>query len=144
MKLDYSRDMYEKTIYMHLHDPRRTPELKTLRQYDSWAVDYINRLKEMLEVLNDYRFDLMERAQYLATAQSTLSIELHRRRTYYGKIEYYLQLVRTLPDGTSYIEQSTQYHGSDRHKAIADFKVVCKAHPGAPTVLDIQKGKWER
>ena len=62
MKLDYSRDMYEKTIYIHLHDPRRTPELKTLRQYDSWAVDYIDRLKEMLEVLNDYRFDLMERA----------------------------------------------------------------------------------
>lgn len=143
MKLDYSRGMYEKTVHMYLHDPRHTPELKTLRQYDSWAVDYINRLKEMLEVLNDYRFDLMERAQYLATAQSTLSIELHRR-TYYGKIEYYLQLVRTLPDGTSYTEQSTQYHGSDRHKAIADFKVVCKAHPGAPTVLDIQKGKWER
>ena len=144
MKLDYSRGMYEKTVHMYLHDPRHTPELKTLRQYDSWAVDYINRLKEMLEVLNDYRFDLMERAQYLATAQSTLSIELHRSRTFYGKIEYYLQLVRTLPDGTSYIEHSTQYHGSDRHKAIADFKVVCKAHPGAPTVLDIQKGKWER
>ena len=34
MKLDYSRDMYEKAVFIHLHDPRRTPELKTLRQYD--------------------------------------------------------------------------------------------------------------
>ena len=144
MKLDYSRGMYEKTVHIYLHDPRRTPELKTLRQYDAWAVDTIDRLETALELIRAYRFDLMERAQFLTTAQNILSIELHRHRTYSGKVEYALQFVRTWPDGTSYTEQNTIYAGCDRHKALADFNAFCKSHPGAPTVLDIQKGKWER
>lgn len=35
-------------------------------------------------------------------------------------------------------------HGGERRKAIADYKAACKSHPGAETVLDIEKGRWER
>ena len=73
-----------------------------------------------------------------------LSIELHRRRTYRGSVEYYLQYNRTYPDGTSNTGETPVCAGEDRHKAIADYRAAFKAHPGAPCVLDIGKPPLER
>ncbi|MDY5594744.1 MAG: hypothetical protein SPF59_03690 [Oscillospiraceae bacterium] len=144
MKLDYSRGTIGHTKYIHLYDPRKTTDMKTLQKYDDWARRDIVELEAEIETIQAYRLDLMERAQYLTAEPGTLSIELHRRRTYRGSVEYYLQYNRTYPDGTSNTEQSTMYAGKDRRKAIADYRAACKAHPGAPCVLDIGKSPWER
>lgn len=144
MRLDYTRGTIDHTKYIHLYDPRKTADIGTLQNYDDWARRSIAELEQEIETIKSYRLDLMERAQYLTAEPGTLSIELHRRRTYRGNVEYYLQFVRTYPDGTSNTEQNTMYPGSERHKAIAAYKAACKAHPGAPCVLDIEKSQRER
>lgn len=144
MKLDYSRGTIDHTKYIRLYDPRKTTDIKTLRKYDDWARRDIAELEAEIETIQAYRLDLMERAQYLTAEPGTLSIELHRRRTYRGNVEYYLQFVRTYPDGTSRTEQNTMYSGKERNKAIADYRAACKDHPGAPCVLDIEKSPLER
>ena len=137
MNLDYTRGRIDSTVYLHLLDPRKVTDLDTLTDYDRWATDHLRRLEAAIETIKQYRMDLMERAQYLVTVPSTWSIELHRRRTYRGKVEFYLQQIRTYPDGTQHTEQCTKYPGTQRHKALADYKAACKSHPGAPYVLDI-------
>lgn len=144
MRLDYTRGTIDHTKYIHLYDPRKTADMKTLQQYDDWARRDMIELEQEIETIKAYRLDLMERAQYLTAEPGTLSIELYRRRTYRGNVEYYLQFIRTYPDGTSDTEQNAMYPGSERHKAIADYKAACKSHPGAPCVLDIEKSPWER
>ncbi len=144
MRLDYKRGSIDHTKYIYLYDPRETTDMKTLQKYDDRARRDIAELEAEIETIKAYRLDLMERAQYLAAEPGTLSIELHRRRTYRGNVEYYLQFVRTYPDGTSRTEQNTMYSGKERSKAIADYRAACKAHPGAPCVLDIEKSPWER
>ena len=115
-----------------------------LRILDEMTTREIERLQNELSALQAYRLDLMERAQYLSTASYTVSVELHRHKQYRGGVEYKLQIVRTYEDGTRNEDSRTIYTGKDRHKAISDYKSACKSHPGAETVLDIEKCRWER
>ena len=144
MRLDYQRGEYAKTLHIYCRDPSTETSLKRLRDMDDMTARAIERLQNELTALQAYRLDLMDRAQYLATASYTVSVELHRHKLYCGGVEYKLQIVRTYEDGTRHEDNRTIYTGKDRHKAISDYKSACKSHPGAETVLDIEKGRWER
>ena len=144
MRLDYQRGEYTKTFHIYCADPSAEASLKRLRILDDMAVREIERLQNELSALQAYRLDLMDRAQYLSTASYTVSVELHRHKRYCGGVEYNLQIVRTYEDGTRHEDSSTIYTGKERYKAISDYKAACKSHPGAETVLDIEKGRWER
>lgn len=143
MRLDYQRGEYTKTFHIYCADHSTEASLKRLRILDDMAVREIERLQNELSALQAYRLDLMDRAQYLSTASYTVSVELHRHK-YCSGVEYKLQIVRTYEDGTRHEDNRTMYSGKDRHKAISDYKAACKSHPGAETVLDIEKGSWER
>lgn len=144
MRLDYQRGEYTKTLHIYCSDPRTETSLKRLRRLDDMTAKEIERLQNELSALQAYRLDLMERAQYIATASYTVSVELHRHKLYCGGVEYKLQIVRTYEDGTRHEDNRTMYSGKDRYKAISDYKAAFKSHPGAETVLDIEKGRWER
>lgn len=146
MRLDYNREShsYHNKIYISMYDPAGVTDLSDLRQRDRYALDQIADLQAAIDRLQAYRLDMADRAQFLATAAYTVSVELHRHRRYKGSVEFYLEIVRTYDDGTRQTENRTTYEGRDRHKAIADYKAACKAHPGAECVLDIEKSRWER
>ena len=144
MRLDYQRGEYTKTLHIYYSDPSNVTNMDRLRVLDEMTTREIERLQNELSALQAYRLDLMERAQYLSTASYTVSVELHRHKLYCGGVEYKLQIVRTYEDGTRHEDSLTRYTGKERHKAIADYKAACKSHPGAETVLDIEKGRWER
>ena len=146
MRLNYSieQNNYENTIYLDLHDPADVCNIETLRCRDRNAVNLLTRLQSAIDRLQAYRLDMADRAQFLATASYTVSVELHRHKRYCGGVEYNLQIVRTYEDGTRHEDSHTMYTGKERHKAIADYKAACKSHPGAETILDIEKGRWER
>lgn len=144
MRLDYQRGEYTKTLHIYYSDPSNVTNMDRLRVLDEMTTRAIERLQNELSALQAYRLDLMDRAQYLSTASYTVSVELHRHKRYCGGVEYNLQIVRTYEDGTRNEDSHTMYTGKERHKAIADYKAACKSHPGAETVLDIEKGRWER
>lgn len=144
MRLDYQRGEYTKTLHIYYSDPSNVTNMDRLRVMDEMTTRAIERLQNELSALQAYRLDLMDRAQYLSTASYTVSVELHRHKRYCGGVEYNLQIVRTYEDGTRHEDSYTMYTGKERHKAIADYKAACKSHPGAETVLDIEKGRWER
>lgn len=145
MRLDYTRGNIDNSVYCTLYDPRKTSDPAYLEDYDRWARDALARLEQAQKQIQAYRLDLMERYNYLLQNPGTLSIELHRRKSYAtNRVEYYLTHVRTYPDGTTHTEIRQKYSGKERHKAIADFRAECKRHPGAPQVLDIEKSPWER
>ena len=144
MRLDYQRGEYAKTLHIYCRDLSTVTNMDRLRVLDEMTVREIERLQNELSALQAYRLDLMDRAQYLSTASYTVSVELHRHKQYCGGVEYNLQIVRTYADGTRHEDSLTMYTGKERHKAIADYKAACKSHPGAETVLDIEKGRWER
>lgn len=144
MRLDYPRGSHDIRTNAYLFDPRSLSDLDRLRDRDRQALYDLKQLEAAIETIKAYRLDLMERAQYLAAETATLSIELHRRKQYQGNVTYTLELVRTYPDNTRRTESRKTYAGRDRHKAIADYNAALKSHPGAPCVLDIERGRWER
>ena len=141
--IEYYRDCLTLRNDVYLIKPDHYTELSRLREADRNALHYIERLQKSIDTLKEYRAELMERAQFLAFSTPALSVELHRHR-YDKSISYELQIVETFPDGSRRNQSRTTYAGKERHKAIADYKAACKAHPGAPCVLDIEKSKWER
>ena len=146
MRLDYNRESHNSRnkIYISMYDPAGVTDLSDLCQRDRWALDQIANLQAAIDRLQAYRLDMADRAQFLATAAYTVSIELHRHRAYQGGVTFQLETVRTYSDGTRHAESRTVFTGKERHKAIAAYKAACRAHPGAESVLDIEKARWER
>lgn len=148
MKLDYDRGTHEIRLLSYLWDPNQVTDLEKLREYDNDAQKTIERLQAIIQRVNNYREDLQERAAYLIATPAELKIELKREHRYfYGehdRIFYFLTIYRTYPDGTKTVIENHKYPGKERHKAIADYKAACKAHPGAPHTMDIEKGRWEK
>lgn len=146
MRLNYSLEQhnFDNKIYLYLDDPSDVCNLETLRCRDRNASNLLVRLQSAIDRVQAYRLDMADRAQFLATAAYTVSIELHRHRVYQGSVTFQLETVRTYSDGTRYTESRTTFPGKERHKAIAAYKTACRAHPGAETVLDIEKARWER
>ena len=144
MRLDYQRGEYTKNLHIYCSDPSNVTNMDRLRVLGEMTTREIEHLQNELSALQAYRLDLMDRAQYLSTASYTVSVELHRHKRYCGGVEYNLQIVHTYEDGTRHEDSLTRYTGKERHKAIAEYKAACKSHPGAETVLDIEKGRWER
>ena len=144
MRLDYQRGEYAKTLHIYCRDPSTETSLKRLRDMDDMTARAIERLQNELSALQAYRLDLMDRAQYLSTASYTVSVELHRHKQYCGGVYDSLKVDRNETSRAQHEDSLTRYTGKERHKAIADYKAACKSHPGAETVLDIEKGRWER
>ncbi|MBP3406559.1 MAG: hypothetical protein J6N18_10680 [Kiritimatiellae bacterium] len=146
MRLNYTREQrnYDNTIYFDLQDPSNACSLETLRCRDRNASNLLARLQSAIDRVQAYRLDMADRAQFLATAAYTVSVELHRHRAYQGGVTFQLETVRTYSDGTRHTESRTVFTGKERHKAIAAYKAACRAYPGAENVLDIEKARWER
>ena len=116
-----------------------------VKDYDQTAERTIQELEEKIRQLKVYRIALAERYNYLATAPTAPVVRLTRRKTYEGKVFYYLTIYeRNLLDGKEVKTNSTTFPGKERHKAIAAYNDYVQAHPGITAEMDIEKRSWER
>ena len=116
-----------------------------VKDYDQTAERTIQELEEKIRQLKVYRIALAERYNYLATAPTVPVVRLTRRKTYEGKVFYYLEVYsRNLLDGKEVKASSTTFPGKERHKAIAAYNDYVQAHPGIAAEMDIEKRSWER
>lgn len=77
--MDYSNGEWRRTYYIYLCDPKSINTPEYVRTKDSYVQDDIARLEEALDILKQYRLDLMERYRYLS--ETPASTELVLRRT---------------------------------------------------------------
>lgn len=121
-------------------------EAERIQRYDESAARLIQRCEETISRLAAYRVSLAERYSYLATAPCIPVVRLERERnSYSGKVYYFLlTLRRFLEDGTEVEESRKKYPGTERWKAVSDFKAYVKAHPGITAEMDIEKMRWEK
>lgn len=129
----------------YLLRPDQLDTTARVKDYDQTAERTIQELKEKIRQLQVYRIALAERYNYLATAPTAPIVRLTRRKTYEGKVFYYLTIYeRNLLDGKEVKTNSTTFPGKERHKAIAAYNDYVKGHPGIAAEMDIEKRGWER
>ena len=129
----------------YLLRPDQLDTIARVKDYDQTAERTIQELEEKIQQLKAYRIALAERYNYLATAPTVPVVRLTRRKTYEGKVFYYLEVYsRNLLDGKEVKASSTTFLGKERHKAIATYNDYVKAHPGITAEMDIEKRSWER
>ena len=129
----------------YLLRPDQLDTIAWVKDYDQTAERTIQELEEKIRQLKVYRIALAERYNYLATAPTAPVVRLTRRKTYEGKVFYYLTIYeRNLLDGKEVKTNSTTFPGKERHKAIAAYNDYVQAHPGIVAEMDIEKRGWER
>lgn len=129
----------------YLLRPDQLDTIARVKDYDQTAERTIQELEKKIRQLKAYRIALAERYNYLATAPTVPVVRLIRRKTYEGKVFYYLEVYsRNLLDGKEVKASSTTFPGKERHKAIAAYNDFVKAHPGIAAEMDIEKRSWER
>ena len=141
-----SADDAEIRLYGFLRRPAALDDVKQIMMYDKSAASLIDDCRRTIEQMTAYRKALQERYNYLASAPTVPVVRLTRRRdSYTNKVFYDLTLFRRYIDtGKETRESNTVYPGTERSKAISDYKAYLKDHPGIIAEMDIKKGKWER
>lgn len=143
--MDYSNGEWRRTYYIYLYNPKSIDTPEYVRTKDSYVQEDISRLEEALVILKQYRLELMERYRYLSETPPTTELVLRRERSFRSsRITYRLLLCKSYPDGTQHSEQISSHPGKERKQAISEYNAYCKAHPGLPHRMDIEKAKWEK
>ena len=128
----------------YVQDPRKIEDAKRIAWLDETAGRMIRDAESTIEALREYRQALAARYAELDAMPYTLKIRLERHKGWNGPVNYFLRLIRVYADGHTADEECTKYPGTERHKAISDYKELVKSRPGITAEIDIQKGKWER
>ena len=144
----YGRPTNEAKIDLHGYFLKADDMNETARiqRSDECAAQLIQECQAAIAQLTAYRISLAERYGFLSSSPSVPVIRLERiRNTYENKVYYHLRFLRRfLEDGTEVEERKEKYPGTERQKAIADYKAYIKAHPGITAEMDIEKKRWER
>lgn len=132
-------------IWGHLTRADVIDERERLLYYDKEAERLINTARTLIATMTEYRATLSERYNYLDTSPTVPVVRLIREKKYTGKVFYYLQIFRrNLLDNHEVQTDSIAYPGTDRCKAIADYKAYIKSHPGIIAEMRIEKSRWEK
>ena len=92
-----------------------------------------------------YRLAIAEQYNKLQTAPVKKIVRLERKKdTYNNLVFYWLLTIDKYEDGHEEQTSSVKYLGTDRMKAINDFKQYQKEHPGISASMNIKKAAWER
>ena len=128
----------------YLIRPDKLDTAQRIKEYDLSAADTIQRCRELIENLGQYRQALAHRYAELETMPYKLRLELKREKRYDNKVKYYISLIKSYEDGSEIKELAEVYQGTERSEALKRFEELKKARPGIEAIKDIAKGKWER
>ncbi len=134
--------------YIYLLNPKSLQTVKDCQHQDGRLAHYMDDLEKELETLRNLRQENFQRMQYLYSLTYTPMVKLRRERCGYrdGKVFYYLEEWKIYEDPAVEPERvsRTEYPGTERRQAIADYNAYVKTHPGIRAEMEIEKGRWER
>ena len=121
--------------------------IEDIQHADKKAQRDIAELLQVVELLQEYRRKLHERAQAFFGCGFSLLLKIWREVNYYNNKKFYFVEIQKTPDVQNAAPMQLlqeRYEGKERHKAIARFEELKKLYPNIPTEKDINKSKWER
>ena len=134
-------------VSRYLIDPATIHTTGNAAYWGRIAAEAIDDCKAMIQKLEQYQQMLYNRVQQIEAAPYHHRVTLLRERSYYDKKVTYHLIVEKIRDvgGIKPEEiRRTEYAGTERRQAIADFEAYKKSHPSVEAVKDIEKSKWER
>lgn len=135
------------TISLYYPKPQHIKELSQVTYYDGKAVEDIQRLKNLADLLEQYRTDLYKRAQQFLTSDYKMRLSLVREiQAWTNKKIYRIEVCKIydVPNAKPETLISETFAGTERHKAFARFEELKKLYPNIETVKDIDKKFWEK
>ena len=122
--------------------------LDRLLRYDEQATKEIERAKQLIKLLQEYRQQLFERSKAVTWSNYTLKLALTREVKFYPTqhISYVITIQKEFEDKsiTEEIILNERFTGKERHKALKRFKELQKNYPGINNQIDIEKKHWEK
>ena len=140
----HEQESAEQRIYIYAQAPKSLTTTKEVVYRESSVRQTIGQLEKIIADLKDYQIALAARYAELETMSYQYRLELTRCPHWKGHIEYVVQIVKTLEDGTEIKELREKYSGKDRRKAFARFEEIQKQRPGIEAIKDIEKRSWEK
>lgn len=140
-------DYSDITISLYYPKPHHIKELSQVKYYDSRAVEDIERFKDLISLLEQYRNDLYKRAQQFLASEYNMRLSLVREvQTWTNKKIYRIEVCKVydVPNAKPETLISETFAGAERHKAFARFEELKKLYPNIETVKDIDKKFWEK
>lgn len=134
----------EVCIRDYLIRPDKLDTTQRIKDYDKSAADTIQRCRELIEDLGQYRQALAHRYAELETMSYKLRLEIERQKRYDNKVKYYIRLVKSYEDGSEITVLNEVYQGTERSQALKRFEELKKSRPGIDAVKNIEKGYWEK
>lgn len=124
-------------------DPKTLDTANRIIYYDKNAAEAIERCKEAIKDLEEYRQELAQRYAVLETMMFCERLELIRYKAWKGAVTYHVNIIRTYEDKTEVEILKESFSGKERQKAFKRFEEIKKQRPGIKTVIDVEKRKWE-
>ena len=134
----------EQRIYIYAQAPKSLTTTEEVVYRESSVRQTIGQLEKIIADLKDYQIALAARYAELETMSYQYRLELTRCPHWKGHIEYVVQIVKTLEDGTEIKELREKYSGKDRRKAFERFEELRKQRPGIEAIKDIERRHWEK
>ena len=139
-----NNDLAEIRFYVTLCDPETLDTAKRIVYYDKNTAEAIERCKEAIKNLEEYRQELAQRYAMLETMLFSDRLELIRYRAWKGAVTYYVNIIRTYEDKTEVEILKESFSGKERKKAFKRFEELKKQRPGIKTIMDVEKKEWEK
>lgn len=129
----------------YLLDPKMIKTMADIEYHDKSTLHSIERFRDAIKQLEEYRMLLYERVKVLQTATYKRRLKLERDPNWSGKKYYNVRIVKDYGGDIGEIKElAERYPGTERHKAIKRFEELKKQYPGIETVKDIERRNWER
>ena len=135
------------TISLYYPKPHHIKELSQVKYYDGRAVEDIERFKDLISLLEQYRTDLYKRAQQFLASDYKMRLSLVREiQTWTNKKTYHIEICKIYDVQNAKPETliSETFAGPERHKAFARFEELKKLYPNIETIKNIDKKFWEK
>lgn len=130
----------------YIQRPDKIKSLEKIQNADRAAIEEIEHLKNLIELLSVYRAELFNRFQEINTANFHLRVMIDRQRQYYENKVFYYITVDKIPDRADVAPVPIlceKFNGKERHNALKRFNELCKQYPHAEQIKKIEKSQWE-
>lgn len=143
--MEYRNGEYETRINIYCLSPQEVSNMQRLIDRDKSALNDIKRCEAAIEQLKQYRLELAQRAQELATMQYHIRTTLLRNKSWRtGKVEYFITTEKVFEDESCELISNVKFEGRERYKAIDIFENLKKENPHYEFIKDIAKKQWEK
>lgn len=131
--------------YFYTYEPETYTDTKRIMDADNSIAREIADMMHYITQLKEHRAKLAKRYNELVTMSYHMRCELRRERRWRdSKVTYHIICTMVFEDGTEKLFDQTNYSGTERNQAIADFEALQKNQPSWAFLKNIERKSWER